>query len=130
MRNLLLLSVFIIGILLSFFDKSYAISMKDEDDLQEQCGKMAALLCNGSCNDPQSPFSDKDHYNKNLKTCFMYLNQNLGNIHMEFLVDVTENNVSGSIAIFNDGQVQCILTNGLCNNRNDWDVFVNDMMTN
>ncbi len=58
----------------------------------------------------------------------MYLDHNVGDLHRESLIDVNENDIFGFLIIFNDGKTMCHIKSKPCKSKDEWDVFMKEIM--
>ena len=134
MKKIMLLFIFCIGLFFLLFGDGYAVSKKEDYDLQERCGKRAEEYFKrdyGSGDNGDEHYNYINHYNTKLNKCFMLVT--IGSLEkkliQEKLIDINENKEYGDIIYKLDNkQMHCMFLDKVCRSKDEWDVLVKPYM--
>lgn len=119
---------------------SFAGSKKEDYELEEKCGKIAAEAFkkeygNGVWTDNEGHHcisNYTNHYNGKLNKCFLVLSSTCPSkptYHEKLLYDINENKEYGTLIQLGKTTMECDVRNIKCDSEKQWDDFIKSYMT-
>jgi len=130
MRKTILFTILVLLLLCAACESKS--SQKQDYELQELCGKRAEQVYNIFKENNGLTYSDYScHYNTKLKRCLIHITDLPAGEIRSYLIDVNENKRYATYVKRGVGEkqdVHCFIENKPCQDKDQWDEYVNKMM--